>query len=207
MAERERSWWGWGWADAAVAGDELSALAVRVRALLPLDGELMPIPAIGSLTVPEPRIQPGAAVAQLCTVDTAQRVRHTYGRAYRDIVRALRGDFAVAPDIVALPRTEDDVAALLDWAGTADVAVVPFGGGTSVVGGVECRDRSRPVCSLDLRGLVEVLAPEDLVESVGFGRDAAYSAGPPEQGLQPLSRQFRGLCRGRGRSQDRAGLP
>jgi len=60
---------------------------------------------------------------------------------------------------------------------------------------------------LDLRELVEVFAPEDLVESVGFGLDAAYAAGPPEQGLQPLARQFRGLCRGRGRSQDRAGLP
>jgi alkyldihydroxyacetonephosphate synthase len=53
--------------------------------------------------------------------------------------------------------TEDDVGAILDWAASTGVAVVPFGGGTSVVGGVECRDRSRPVLSLDLRGIAGVV--------------------------------------------------
>ena len=167
---RERSWWGWGWAEAAVAGDELDALGVRVRALLPLDGTLTPVPSPESLTVPPARVQPPPS---LCTVDDAERVRHTYGKAYRDVVRALRGDFAVAPDVVAHPSTEEDVVALLAWAAETDVAVVPFGGGTSVVGGVECRDRSRPVCSLDLRGLAGVIEvdPTNLLALVGGGTE------------------------------------
>ncbi len=159
---RARSWWGWGWADAAVQGDELTALAVRIRALMPLDGDLTPLPALSDLVLPEPAVRPSPAVAPLCTVDIAARVSHTYGKAFRDVVRALRGDFANAPDVVAHPTTEEDVVALLDWATTEGVAVVPFGGGTSVVGGVECRDRSRPVLSLDLRRLAGVLEVDDV---------------------------------------------
>ena len=154
---RTRSWWGWGWEDAAVAGEELEALAVRVRALLPLDGEFTPIPELDSLEVPRPRARPPAAVASLCTVDASERIRHTYGKAYRDVIRSLRGDVHAAPDVVAAPSTEEGVVAVLDWAASAGIAVVPFGGGTSVVGGVECRDRSRAVCSLDLRGLAGVV--------------------------------------------------
>lgn len=181
MAEgtRARSWWGWGFADAAVAGEELDALAVRVRALMPLDGELTPIPSIDSLVLPPPRVTPPPAVADLCTVDGEERARHTYGKAFRDVVRALRGDFAAAPDLVALPRTEDDVAALLSYAAEAGVAVVPFGGGTSVVGGVECRDRSRPVLSLDLRrlsGITEV-DPTNLVARIRGGTVGPAVAG------------------------------
>jgi len=170
---RQRSWWGWGWADAAVAGDELAALAVRVRALLPLDGELAPVPDLASLAVPPPRVRPPGALAPLCTVDDEARIRHTYGKAYRDVVRALRGDLTHAPDVVATPSTEDDVVAVLDWAAAEGVAVVPFGGGTSVVGGVECRDRTRPVLSLDLRalsGVVEV-DPVSLVALVRAGTE------------------------------------
>lgn len=172
---RVRSWWGWGYEDAAVAGDELDALAVRVRALMPLDGELTPVPSLDALALPEPRVRPSGAVADLCTVDVGERVRHTYGRAYRDVVRALRGEFDAAPDVVALPRTEEDVAALVAWATEAGLAVVPFGGGTSVVGGVECRDRSRPVLSMDLwllSGVVEV-DPTNLVARIRGG-----TAGP-----------------------------
>ena len=124
---------------------------------MPLDGDLTPVPAIDALTLPAPRAQPAPPVARLCTVETEARVRHTYGKAYRDVVRALRGDFAAAPDVVARPSTEDEVVGLLDWATSTGLAVVPFGGGTSVVGGVECRDRSRPVLSLDLRGLAGVV--------------------------------------------------
>jgi alkyldihydroxyacetonephosphate synthase len=159
---RARSWWGWGWADAAVSGDELDALAVRIRALMPLDGELTPVPPVSDLVLAQPSVRPSAAVAHLCTVDADARVSHTYGKAFRDVVRALRCDFAAAPDLVGQPTTEEDVAALLDWAGAESVAVVPFGGGTSVVGGVECRDRSRPVLSLDLRGLAGVLEVDDV---------------------------------------------
>jgi alkyldihydroxyacetonephosphate synthase len=147
---RHRSWWGWGWAEEALTDQELSALGARVAALLHLDGEVTPIPT--------PRVSPSRArvpdsLAPLCTMDGHVRAAHTYGKAFRAVVRALAGDLGPAPDVVARPTTEAGVAAILDWAASAELFVVPYGGGTSVVGGVECRDRSRPVVSLDLRGL------------------------------------------------------
>ena len=50
-------------------------------------------------------------------------------------VRGLGGDYASAPDVVAYPRSEQEVGAVLDWAGGAQASVTPFGGGSSVVGG------------------------------------------------------------------------
>ena len=74
-------------------------------------------------------------------------------------MRAFARDFANAPDFVALPETESDIAAVLDWAAAAKVAVIPFGAGSSVVGGVEpvVGDAYAGAVSLDMRRLNRVL--------------------------------------------------
>jgi alkyldihydroxyacetonephosphate synthase len=74
-------------------------------------------------------------------------------------VRVFAQDFNDAPDVVAMPRSEDDVVAVLEWAADAGAAVVPFGGGSSVVGGVEpaVGDGFAGTVSLDLKGLDQVL--------------------------------------------------
>jgi alkyldihydroxyacetonephosphate synthase len=85
-------------------------------------------------------------------------VRHGIGRSYRDLVRGLRGEIREVPDLVVRPEREQDVTDVLDWATTTGTPVVPFGGGTSVVGGVEPRGLDGAI-SLDLSrlsGLVEV---------------------------------------------------
>jgi alkyldihydroxyacetonephosphate synthase len=109
------------------------------------------------------------------------RVRHTYGKSYRDVIRGFRGDFAAAPDLVATPGSEADIAAVLDWAGDAGVAVIPFGGGTSVVGGVEADvgDPYRGVVSLDLARLDRVLEVE---RSSLSARIQAGATGPALEG-------------------------
>jgi alkyldihydroxyacetonephosphate synthase len=124
---------------------------------------------------------PGSLRA-LASADDVDRARHGIGRAYRDLVRGLRGEVDCPADVVVRPRTEDDVAAVLDWAAGAGAPVVPFGGGTSVVGGVEPRDLP-PAVSLDLSrlaGLLEVDANSRLV------RLAAGTTGPAvEDALRP----------------------
>jgi alkyldihydroxyacetonephosphate synthase len=72
-------------------------------------------------------------------------------------VRGFRGQFPNPPDLVALPADEAEVETVLSWAEAEGAAVVPFGGGTSVVGGVEARFGERPVVCLDLRRLDRVL--------------------------------------------------
>jgi alkyldihydroxyacetonephosphate synthase len=86
-----------------------------------------------------------------------ERVSHSLGKAYRDVVRGFYGKFENPPDLVAFPRDESEIETVLSWAEAEGAAVVPFGGGTSVVGGVEPRLGERPVVSLDLRRLDRVL--------------------------------------------------
>src|SRR3954468_12776895 len=106
-----------------------------------------------------PRVAAPGAIAHLLTDDPYERLLHTYGKSYPETVRAWHRDFANAPDLVALPMTEADVTSVLDWASGANVAVVPFGCGSSVVGGVEpaVGDHYAGVISLDLRRLDRVL--------------------------------------------------
>ena len=155
----ERRFWGWG---REGAGPDAEQSAGIVRTLADRFGvalELVPEPRADDLAFPEPRIAAPAALASICTGLPRERARHSYGCAYRDVVRAVRGQYDNPPDLVAFPRDEREVTALLDWCSDADVAAIPYGGGSSVVGGVEARDcgAHRGVLSLDLSRLDRVL--------------------------------------------------
>jgi len=147
----ERSWWGWGLTDAALSDDECR----RYGALLPgLPTDPITPPTVADLRLRAPRIQAPPALADRCSIDPRDRAGHTYGKAYRDVVRALAGRMDPVPDLVVFPRGEDDIVATLDWASDADVAVVPYGAGSSVVGGTEYDGGDHAgVVSLDLSHL------------------------------------------------------
>ncbi|WP_019629959.1 FAD-binding oxidoreductase [Actinomadura atramentaria] len=179
-----RSWWGWGNVEDAVAGRERAELVGRVAALLP-DADLTDHapPDVASLALPAPRVAPPPALAALCSADVADRAAHAHGRAFRDVVRNLRGELRHVPDLVVRPRTGDDVAAVLDWCGGAGVAVVPYGGGTSVVGGVEPRVTGYAgAVSLDVGRLDRVL------EIDRTSRAARIQAGIPGPALEDALR-------------------
>ena len=116
-------------------------------------------PRVADIGLRAPRVAAPGAIAHLLTDDPYERLLHTYGKSYPETVRASNRDFANAPDLVARPVGEADVAAVLDWASGANVAVLPFGGGSSVVGGVEpaVGDGYAGTVSLDLRRLGRVL--------------------------------------------------
>jgi alkyldihydroxyacetonephosphate synthase len=103
--------------------------------------------------------------------DRYERVSRALGKAYRDVVRGFRGEFPNPPDLVAFPKDESEIETVLSWCEGAGAAVVPFGGGTSVVGGVEARLGDRPVVTMDLRRLDRVLEvdPESLAARIQAG--------------------------------------
>ncbi|MGW2649700.1 FAD-binding oxidoreductase [Streptomyces sp. NPDC001393] len=178
---RTRSWWGWGYADAHPDDAECAAMG----ALLP--GTLarpLPVPRIADLPMARPRVTPPAALAHLVTADPEARAAHAMGKAYRDVIRALRGRLGRIPDLVARPTADAEVTDLLDWAGEHGVAVIPFGGGSSVVGGVEYRgDAHRAVLSLDLTSMDRVLEIDTVSRSA---RIQAGALGPVlEEQLRP----------------------
>ncbi|HTM21866.1 MAG TPA: FAD-binding oxidoreductase, partial [Kofleriaceae bacterium] len=136
-------------------------LAALAGALVPgMALQPAPPPALDALRMPPPRIAAPPALAGFTGADRRERAGHSYGRGFPDLLRGFAGDFSAAPDLVARPRNEVEIEAVLDWAAGARVAVIPYGGGTSVVGGVEggaAAGGVRGVLSLDLRALDRVL--------------------------------------------------
>jgi alkyldihydroxyacetonephosphate synthase len=158
--ERRRSWWGWGYEDAAMTDEQVASLAAAVSDRLGQEVVAGPAPSLDDVSLPPPRIDPPAALAHLCRTDVYERTLHAYGRSFRDVVRGYRCEYPHPPDVVARPGTEADVLAILDWCGSSGVAAIPFGGGSSVVGGVEpvdLADAFAGVVSIDLTALDRVL--------------------------------------------------
>lgn len=152
-----RRFWGWGFEGEGLSPVEQDHLTRRLRTFLPLVGEPIEPPSSDELRLPSPRIAAPAALAPWCHNDDVTRAGHTYGKSFRDVVRALERRWEHPPDVVATPPDEDAVVAVLDWASEANAVVIPYGGGSSVVGGVEAPDDERPVISCDLGALDAVL--------------------------------------------------
>ena len=122
------------------------------------DDEVKP-PKLEDIKLEPPRLDPPASLP-FCSTGHYDRAAHAYGKSFPDYAGGLVGDYRSAPDVVAYPRNEEEVAAVLDWAGGAQASVTPFGGGSSVVGGVEPkRDAVRytAAVTVDLRELGRVL--------------------------------------------------
>src|SRR4029078_11164193 len=97
------------------------------------------------------------------------RARHAGGQAYAEIIRRRAGDASAAPDAVVLPGTAAEVAEVLRVCSDNDVAVVPWGGGTSVVGGLESlRGGHAAVIALDLSRLKALLSVDAVSSTATF---------------------------------------
>src|SRR5256714_123404 len=181
-----RSFWAWGWEERLPDQAAREALGAHVATTLGSPAaEPRPLPPLDQATagVPAPRVAPPSEIADIGDASPETRVRHTYGRASRDLVRGFACDFSSAPDFVCLPRSEEDVARALEACARAGIAVAPYGGGTSVVGGVEAGGRGRPACSLDLCRLSRVLEVDPVSRAA---RIQAGALGPDLEGeLRP----------------------
>jgi alkyldihydroxyacetonephosphate synthase len=165
-------WWGWGseGREASLDGDARAMLRSEL-------GEAEPAERAGldRVTMPNPRsLSPeiAEAVGKEAVLDGIEdRVRHAAGRSYPDLVRLRSGRLERAPDAVVLPADRAQVARVLEICTREGIAVVPFGGGTSVVGGVEpLADSFEQLISLDLRRLREVsVDPFSMTATLGPG--------------------------------------
>lgn len=179
------SWNGWG--DPALAKD----LPLAVRALLPtILGRIRspePPAALSDVVVTpsalsdEDRSSLAAIIGEHAVhTDDESRIRHSGGRSTPDLLR-LRAVHQAAPDAIVSPRDHDEVARVLGFASEHDIAVVPFGGGTSVVGALAPeRGAHRAVISLDLRGLSGLLHFDEVS---GEARFLAGTTGPEAERL------------------------
>jgi alkyldihydroxyacetonephosphate synthase len=157
---RRRKFWGWGYEDAGPSEEQAAGIAKTLAERFGVAIDLVAPPRVDEIALRPPRVAPPGALRAICSEAPHDRLGHTYGKGFRDVVRALRRNFSPAPDWVAFARDERDVAAVLDWCTSARLACIPYGGGSSVVGGVEARalgDHYGGVVSLDLGRLDRVL--------------------------------------------------
>ena len=155
---RELCFWGWGYADAGLTPAEQSQVA-GLAAQLGTGAAPAPAPRLEEFDLPAPRVAAPARLAAIMSATPYDRITHGYGKSFADLVRLQARTMAHPPDWVAFPRSEDDVEALLEFAAGSGAAVIPFGGGTSVCGGVEpdVGGDYRAVISVDLQYLNQVL--------------------------------------------------
>lgn len=118
---------------------------------------------------------PPPSIHEICSVSDHDRARHACGSSYRDVVRGFRGEVPNPPDLVAHPRDETEVETVLEWAIAAGAAVIPYGRGTSVVGGVEpsVGDGYAGVVTIDLTALDRVLEVDDVSLAARIGAGAS----------------------------------
>ena len=177
MSPSERMLW-WGWAEPEHPIETSAAGEALLREEIGLGDERTPPVALEDVRLPEPALPEGVAGALRGALgsehvgdDRTERVMHAAGRSYPDLVRLRQGDGSGAPDAVLWPGSEQDVAAVLGICADAGVAVVPFGGGTSVVGGVQAlRGEHAAAVALDLRRLDSLTTDRrSLTATIGGG--------------------------------------
>jgi alkyldihydroxyacetonephosphate synthase len=170
---RDSKWWGWG--DPSVEpeldGPALDTLRERIGELHPGS----PLPQLDDFELPPAEELPPALVDAVGKENVfaakEDRLRHATGCGYVDLARLRSGELDAAPDAVLMPADADAVKRVLDVCAAEGVAVVPFGGGTSVVGGVEpLRGEHSRLISLDLTQLRTVeVDPRSLTARLGAG--------------------------------------
>jgi alkyldihydroxyacetonephosphate synthase len=194
---RRRKHWGWGWEDQQPSLEDLKAAARGIHERLGFGGEPEePVP-VDAIDLPQSRLEPPASLAAIVSDDPHDRISHALGKAYRDVVRGMRGQIDHPPDLVAHPRDEGEVEAVLEWCSDAGTAAIPYGGGTSVVGGVEPRlsDGYAGAVTIDLGALDRVLEVDKIsraarVQAGALGPSLSYQLRQHDLTLRHFPQSF-----------------
>lgn len=157
---RIRKFWGWGFEDELLSEDEEKNIDKRIASTFNLDSiERLSIPKANDIDLHKPKIKEPKSLEAIFSSDKLERLNHTYGKSFPDSARSILGLFPNPPDLVAFPTSEGDIYNILDWASSNDIAVIPYGGGSSVCGGVETYVGGgyKGVISLDMKNLDSII--------------------------------------------------
>ena len=182
--------WGWGYEDQLPSAAQLRETAAALASHLGVTlSELESPVALEELELPPPRVNVPAELSDICASDDHARASHALGKSYADVVNGFRGRFQHPPDFVASPRDEREIERVLEWCTTATVAAIPYGGGTSVVGGVspDVAPSYNGAVSIDLRALDRVLEVDPVSRAARIQAGASGPALESQLGEQGLT--------------------
>lgn len=182
---KQQKWWGWGAEGIEFSFADKPKFAPFVLDVIGVD-VTQPAPRVAPLSsydIPATQLTPALRAALVAGIgedyvvdDDEYRVIHAFGRGVRDLVRVRRGEFGRLPDVVVYPGSEDDVVAIVAAATEADAVVIPYGGGSNIVGALEAvPTETREVVSINMGRMNKVL---EIDEASGLARIAAGVLGP-----------------------------
>jgi alkyldihydroxyacetonephosphate synthase len=178
IAARRLKHWGWGYEDQQPSREGVAEIAKAVTERLGFDVDEIeePVP-LDAVELPDSRLAPARDLGGIFSTERHDRIGHALGKAYRDVVRGFRGEFPNPPDLVAYPESPEDLDMILSFCTDEQAAVIPYGGGTSVVGGVEPRglEGYRGVVSVDMKRMGRVLEVDPVSKAA---RIQAGATGP-----------------------------
>ncbi len=191
-----RRFWGWGNASDTLTVAEQQQIEGTL-AMLGAKGAATAPPTEDDYTLPATRLMPPDSLRGCFSASMHDRLSHSYGKSFADCSRMWQRDVPNPPDWVAFPADEQAVVDVLDWATHNNVAVIPFGGGTSVCGGVEpaVGDIYAATVSLDLQNLNRVLEVDSVsraarIQAGVFGPDLEAQLKPHGLTLRHFPQSF-----------------
>lgn len=193
---KELCFWGWGYADECLSPAEeqqLSGLAASLGATHRPGA----MPRLEDFELAAPRLPAPSTLAPILSATPYDRITHGYGKSFADLVRMQMRSMPHPPDWVAFPRNEADLAAVMEFAAGSGAALIPYGGGTSVCGGVEpdVAGDYPAVVSVDLQYLNRVLEVDTtsraaLIEGGALGPELEAALKPHGLTLRHFPQSF-----------------
>jgi len=182
---KQQKWWGWGAEGIQFSFADKPKFAPFVMDVIGVD-VTKPAPRVAELSsfdIPTTQLSADLRAALVDAIgeeyvveDDEYRVIHAFGRGVRDLVRVRRGQFGRLPDAVVYPGSEDDVVGIVNAAVAHDAVVIPYGGGSNIVGALEAvPTETRQVLSIDMGRMNKVL---EIDEASGLARIQAGVLGP-----------------------------
>jgi alkyldihydroxyacetonephosphate synthase len=155
---RQKKFYAWGYADEGLTEEEISHWEVDIARRYGLSAfDVSAPPEADEITVRAPRITVPATLQSIVRTDQLTRLEHSYGKAWFDVCRMFMRSVPNPPDAVAFPESEQDILRVLDWCGQIGAKAIPYGGGSSVVKGIEPSSAFEKVVTISMRHLDKVL--------------------------------------------------
>lgn len=168
MRKSRRSFWTWGHVEDEPSEAQRQAAAQAAYQRTGIETKPPPIPKIHEIELRQSRVTIPSGLSAFVTDNAEDRVTHTYGGHSLELLRAIRGKFEEPPDAVAYPENEEQLERVLEWCSNADIVMIPYGGGTSVVWGLNVPTSVERAVSIDLERMNSILEIDETSRAANF---------------------------------------
>jgi len=163
---RQKKFYAWGYADEDLSPDEIKPWEAEIAQRYGLNGfDVTPPPKPEEITLRASRVKVPTALQSMVHTDHLTRLEHSYGKAGFDTTRMFMRSVPNPPDAVAFPESEQDVVKVLDWCDQIGATAIPYGGGSSVVKGIEPQATFDKVVTISLRHMDKILEVDDMSQA------------------------------------------